>query len=125
MVSMLSLWLPILVAAIVVFLVSSLLHMVFSYHSTDFSGVPDEDGVRAALRGFEIPPGDYFIPYASSNQERGSDASNGSAPAAAAVAGPSAPPDSAVAGPSSGWDSAGSAVEIVHDLVDRFCRRMY
>jgi hypothetical protein len=63
MVSIMSLWLPILVAAVIVFIVSSIIHMVLRYHSSDFVGVPAEDDVMNALREFDIPPGDYFIPH--------------------------------------------------------------
>ncbi|NNE36373.1 MAG: hypothetical protein HKN13_14135 [Rhodothermales bacterium] len=73
MVSVLTLWLPILVAAIIVFIVSSILHMVFSYHNSDFGGVAAEDDVRSALRQFNIPPGDYIIPWAADNKARNSD----------------------------------------------------
>ena len=62
MVPLLSLWLPILLSAVAVFVVSSLLHMVLTYHHSDFRKLPDEEGVRAALRPFAIPPGDYMIP---------------------------------------------------------------
>ena len=57
-----SLWLPILVSAVFVFIVSSVLHMALTYHSTDFRKVPDEANVIDALRRFTIPPGDYMIP---------------------------------------------------------------
>ncbi len=73
MVSVLSLWLPILVAAVFVFILSSILHMALKYHNSDFGGVPSEDQVRSSLRGFGIPPGDYVIPYAADNAERNSD----------------------------------------------------
>ncbi len=72
MVPVLSLWLPILLSAVIVFLVSSLIHMVLGYHRTDFRKVPSEDQVMDALRGFGIPPGDYVIPCAGSSKEMGS-----------------------------------------------------
>ena len=68
MVPVLSLWLPILVAAVLVFIVSSIFHTVLSYHQGDFAAVAGEDTVRAGLRG--IPPGDYVIPHATSKEER-------------------------------------------------------
>jgi len=43
MVSIISLWLPILLSAVAVFLVSSVIHMVFQYHKTDFKKIPSED----------------------------------------------------------------------------------
>ena len=66
MVSILSLWLPILLSTVVVFIVSSVLHMVFTYHRNDFVKIPAEDEVMDALRKFDILPGDYVIPYAGS-----------------------------------------------------------
>ncbi|MDE2753893.1 MAG: hypothetical protein OXI83_15065 [Gemmatimonadota bacterium] len=65
MVPALSLWLPILVAAVFVFVASSAIHMFLNWHKNDFSGVPDEDGVMDALRGFDIPPGNYSLPHAA------------------------------------------------------------
>lgn len=64
MVPLLSLWLPILLSAVLVFIVSSIIHMLLPYHRSDFRGVPSEDEVMQALRGFEIAPGDYVLPYA-------------------------------------------------------------
>ncbi len=64
MVSVPSLWLPILLAAVLVFVISSVIHMVLKYHRTDFKQVPKEDGVMDALRPFGIPPGEYVVPFA-------------------------------------------------------------
>jgi hypothetical protein len=69
MVAITSLWLPILVAAVAVFVVSSIVHMVLPYHRTDYGTVPAEDQVMAALRGFNIPPGDYLMPCPRSRQQ--------------------------------------------------------
>ncbi|MEX2151787.1 MAG: hypothetical protein WD825_00515 [Gemmatimonadaceae bacterium] len=63
MVPLASLWLPILLSAVLVFLASSLLHMVLRYHRTDFAKIPNEDAIMDVLR--PVPPGDYMIPYAS------------------------------------------------------------
>lgn len=71
MVSLLALWLPILVSAVAVFLVSSLIHMALRYHANDFRKLPDEDGVMNALRPFAVPPGDYMFPRAGSMKEMG------------------------------------------------------
>jgi hypothetical protein len=62
MVPILSLWLPILLSAVAVFFVSYLLHMVLTYHRSDFKKLPDEDGIQDALRRFNIAPGDYMLP---------------------------------------------------------------
>jgi hypothetical protein len=68
MVSLASLWLPILLSAAAVFFVSSIIHMLLPYHRHDFGPLPDEDAVANTLRN--AGPGDYLIPYASSNAER-------------------------------------------------------
>ena len=62
MVSVISLWLPILVAAVLVFVASAVWHMLLPYHNSDFRSVPSEDDVMGALRRFNIPPGDYVMP---------------------------------------------------------------
>jgi hypothetical protein len=67
-----SLWLPILLSAVIVFVASSIIHMVFTYHNKDFKGVPEEEKVMNALRPFNLPPGEYVVPYTSSTKERNS-----------------------------------------------------
>ena len=69
MVTVTSLWLPIILSAVLVFIVSSILHMVLKYHNSDFRGVPSEDEISSALRPFDIPPGDYFMPHAEGMKE--------------------------------------------------------
>jgi len=65
MVPLVSLWLPILLSAVVVFIASSIIHMVLPYHNKDLRKVPAEDEVMNALRKFNIPPGDYALPCAA------------------------------------------------------------
>src|SRR5688572_32172851 len=72
MVPLAALWLPILAAAILVFAVSSIVHMVLPYHRTDWRKVPAEDDVMEALRRFKIPPGDYLMPCPDSAQRMNS-----------------------------------------------------
>jgi hypothetical protein len=62
MTGLIQLWLPILLSAVLVFVVSSLIHMLSPWHKTDYAPVPNEDQVRNALRPFAIPPGDYLVP---------------------------------------------------------------
>jgi hypothetical protein len=66
-----SLWLPILLSAVIVFIVSSIIHMVLPYHRSDFGKVASEDEVMDALRKFDIAPGEYVIPCAGSPKEMG------------------------------------------------------
>ena len=64
-----ALWLPILLSSVIVFLVSSGIHMASPWHKSDYPKVPNEDKVMDALRPLAIPPGDYMIPRPSSTQE--------------------------------------------------------
>jgi hypothetical protein len=57
-----SLWIPILVSAVLAFIASSVIHMALGYHKSDFVKVPAQDDVMSALRSFHIPPGDYMMP---------------------------------------------------------------
>jgi hypothetical protein len=66
MVGIASLLIPILLSAVLVFVVSSVIHMTLTYHKNDFLKLPNEDGVMDALRSFNIPPGDYMVPHAGS-----------------------------------------------------------
>jgi len=66
MVDITQLWLPILVSPVLVFLVSSVIHMVTPWHKGDYRTVPNEDGVMQALRPFGLTPGDYMMPRPSS-----------------------------------------------------------
>jgi hypothetical protein len=70
MISLMSLWLPILLSAVIVFVVSSIIHTVLKYHNTDFGKLPDENGVIEALSKFKLPPGDYVMPHAATSEER-------------------------------------------------------
>lgn len=67
MVHLAQLWLPILASAVVVFVASSLLHMLLPWHKSDFGNTPNEAAVMDALR--PIPPGDYLMPRPGSTQE--------------------------------------------------------
>lgn len=69
MVGILSLWLPIVVAAVLVFVASSAIHMFLKYHNADYGAVPQEDAVMDALRPFGIAPGDYVLPNAGGDME--------------------------------------------------------
>jgi len=63
MVSLGSLWLPILLSAVLVFVVSSLVHMVLKYHNRDYSRIPNEEAIRTAIRNASPAPAQYIIPY--------------------------------------------------------------
>lgn len=69
MISLTSLWLPILLSAVAVFIASSILHMLTPWHKSDFKQLPNEDRTREGLRALAIPPGDYMTPCPSSPEE--------------------------------------------------------
>ena len=69
MVALSALWLPILLSAVIVFVVSSIIHMATPWHRGDYPKVRDEQKVMDALRPLAIPPGDYMVPRASSMQD--------------------------------------------------------
>jgi hypothetical protein len=63
MVSLASLWLPILLSAIIVFVASSIMHMLLPYHRSDYRQLPDEDKVLAVLRNAGLTRGLYVFPH--------------------------------------------------------------
>lgn len=66
MVPLTALWLSILLATVLVFIASAIMHMVLTYHKSDFRPLPDEERVTDALRQTGVGPGsDYFFPYYS------------------------------------------------------------
>lgn len=62
MVSLTSLWLPIVLSGVAVFLASFVMHMVLPHHHSDFRKMPAEADVMEALRRFNLPHGDYMVP---------------------------------------------------------------
>jgi hypothetical protein len=63
MVSLTALWLPILLAAVIVFIASFIMHMVLPYHHSDYKKMPEEDKIMGALRGVGLTKGLYALPY--------------------------------------------------------------
>lgn len=72
MVTLSSLWLPILGSAVLVFLASSVLHMLLPFHRGDYRKLANEDKVLADLRDAGVTPGDYHFPYAVDSKATGS-----------------------------------------------------
>ena len=66
MIPLTALWLPILISAVVVFFASFIMHMVLTYHRSDYRKLPDEDRVTDAMREAGVTRGPaYFFPYCS------------------------------------------------------------
>jgi len=58
-----TLWLPIVLSAVIIFVSSSIMHMLLPYHRTDYTKLPDEDNTRAALRNAGLKRGLYVFPF--------------------------------------------------------------
>ncbi|MGH7498459.1 MAG: hypothetical protein ACREL3_06360 [Gemmatimonadales bacterium] len=69
MVTLGALWLPIILSAVLVFILSAVIHMVLKYHSSDYSKLPNEDAVRAAIRAGSPAPKQYVIPHCADMKE--------------------------------------------------------
>jgi hypothetical protein len=71
---LIEMWLPILLSAVGVFLVSSIFHMALPIHKGDTHGVSNEEQVGEALRAGGIQPGEYMVPFCGDMKEMGTDA---------------------------------------------------
>ena len=69
MVTILSLWLPILIASVLVYVVAAVLYMATPLHSKDFAKLQGEDAVMDVLRAQEVKQGQYMFPGAESKKE--------------------------------------------------------
>ena len=58
-----SLWMPIVLSAIIVFVASSIMHMLLPYHRNDYRKLPDEEKVLGFLRGVGLTRGLYVFPF--------------------------------------------------------------
>lgn len=72
MIPLTDLWLPILLSAVFVFIVSSIIHMATPMHKGDFKKLPGEEKVLEAMRAQAVRPGTYMFPCAESMKDCGS-----------------------------------------------------
>lgn len=63
-----ALLLPIVAAAVGVFVLSSIVWMVLPYHKSDYRKLPDQEAVRRAMGG-QVPPGQYCLPYSAGPED--------------------------------------------------------
>ncbi len=69
MVTIASLWLAIVLSAVIVWLASFVVWAVLPYHKTDYKGLPDEEAARNALKPQDLAPGQYNIPNVASRSD--------------------------------------------------------
>jgi len=69
MVTVTELWLPILLSAVVVFVASSVIHMLLPYHKSEYKKLPNEDRLLEAMRNEGVAPGLYVFPYVAAHKE--------------------------------------------------------
>jgi len=62
-VSIASLWLPIVLSAIVVFLASAVFHMVLKWHRGDYKKLPNEAAILEAIGREKVGCGVYMFPH--------------------------------------------------------------
>jgi hypothetical protein len=65
MVSLFALWLPIVLSAVIVFVASSIMHTLLTYHRGDYRQLPDEDKLLAAMRAAGPKRGFYTFPFST------------------------------------------------------------
>ncbi len=70
MVTIAALWLPILLSAVVVFVVSAAVWMFMPHHKHDFAPASDQDKLMDAVRSSTPGPGMYYFPWAIGGDER-------------------------------------------------------
>jgi len=74
MVAWSALLLPALISAVLVFVASSLIHMVVKWHQSEYKTLPNEDEVRAAIRKSSPVPGKYVMPFCKDSKDMASEA---------------------------------------------------
>ena len=72
MVDLASLWLPILLSAVLVFVVSSIIHMVVGWHKADHKKLAKETEALEAMRKLGVSPGSYMFPCPASMKDMSS-----------------------------------------------------
>lgn len=63
------LWLPIVLSAVFVFVVSSILHMVVPLHKKDYKKLPGEAEILTSMRAQGVRPGAYMFPAPASMKD--------------------------------------------------------
>ena len=67
MVPIMHLLIPILVAAVLVFVLSAIIHMALPIHRGEFKQLPAESDIMDAIRKAGVQPGEYMFPHHGGN----------------------------------------------------------
>lgn len=68
--TILSLWLPILVSAVLVFFASFVTWALLPFHGAEYKAIPDEEFFQDALAQRNVASGEYMVPFAGCKSER-------------------------------------------------------
>ena len=71
MVGLFDLWLAVLLSGVLVFIVSSIIHMVIPWHRGDYGKLPGEEDVLETMRKHGVNPGQYMFPCPGSMKDMG------------------------------------------------------
>jgi hypothetical protein len=63
MITLTSLWMPIVIATVLAFVAGSVLHMLVGHHRHDFRAAPNEQAALQALTALNLAPGEYYVPH--------------------------------------------------------------
>ncbi len=69
MISLEQVIIPIVLSAVGVFVMSSLIHMVFKWHNSEYHGFSNEEEVRRVVRAGNPAPGQYILPYCPDHKD--------------------------------------------------------
>lgn len=69
MVTLGSLWLPILLGTVIVFFASAVVWTMLPHHKKDWAGLANEDALMAGLRGAGVTPGQYMFPFTAHRKD--------------------------------------------------------
>ena len=72
MADLLAMWLPIVLSAVGVFIVSSVIHMALPWHRGDVGKMAGEEQVLATMRDHGVNPGQYMFPCPDSMKDASS-----------------------------------------------------
>jgi hypothetical protein len=68
-----SLWLPILLSSVIVFVASFIIWAVVQLHKKDWGKLPNEDAFRSAFKGASVPEGQYMVPHCADQKDMATD----------------------------------------------------